>query len=436
MPDNVTLLPIPPKAILDKYAITGTTLKQVAKADPKDRLEVEIGDSKQADFYPQIKLMRWDNEVNCSFRIVGNGLTPTMRFDSEKIIWAQGDTEAHFYDLPASGKYEGGYEFEIVLKSKPASNKIDFTIQTKGLDFFYQPPLTDEHHVGDYTRHGTIAGVTETDTKDSSGRVLDHREPKVVGSYAIYHSTKGRWNEINGKAYKAGKAFHIYRPKVKDALGTEVWADLNIDVAQGIMTITVPRDFLNKATYPVVIDPEYGYTTVGGSWGEYMANTECFVAELGNSPAAGTLNYVHWALYNEDAPVTAKSSFYSDTTGKPVTRRGIDTNAFTISDDATPGSFVTSLDDYAYALANATPYWAGLSNSSGGEQAGNTIHVGYDAGSGYEGYFDNRATAPATWTDYTYGALTSKRFSVHVEYTAAAADFVPSRSYYPKILAH
>lgn len=28
-----------------------------------DKIEVEIGDSKQPDFKPQVKIMRWNNEV-------------------------------------------------------------------------------------------------------------------------------------------------------------------------------------------------------------------------------------------------------------------------------------------------------------------------------------------------------------------------------------
>ena len=42
------------------------------KDDPKDKIEVELGDSKDSTkFHPQVKLMRWDNEVNASFRLQG-----------------------------------------------------------------------------------------------------------------------------------------------------------------------------------------------------------------------------------------------------------------------------------------------------------------------------------------------------------------------------
>ena len=33
----------------------------------------------------------------------------------------------------------------------------------------------------------------------------------------------------------------------------------------GRMTVTVPQNFLDKAVYPVIIDPTFGYATIGNS---------------------------------------------------------------------------------------------------------------------------------------------------------------------------
>jgi len=84
----------------------------------------------------------------------------------------------------------------------------------------------------------------------------------VVGSYAVYHSTK-RNNIVGGMEYQTGKAFHIYRPHAVDADGVKVWCEL--DITEGELTVTVPEDFLNKASYPVVVDPTFGYSSVGAS---------------------------------------------------------------------------------------------------------------------------------------------------------------------------
>lgn len=60
--------------VKDKYSIVNNSFRLTAKSDPKDRITVEIGDVKQAEFYPQVKIGRWgnsenDNEVNCSIRL-------------------------------------------------------------------------------------------------------------------------------------------------------------------------------------------------------------------------------------------------------------------------------------------------------------------------------------------------------------------------------
>src|SRR3990167_591565 len=189
--------------------------KRVVQDNPKDRIEVEVGDFKSVEWQPQVKLMRWDNEVNLSVRQVSEG-TP------------------NFYDV------EEGYEFEVILTEKPATNKVRFTIETKELDFFYQPPLTQQ----------------EID----EGAV---RPDDVVGSYAVYHATKGGMNDAAGKEYKVGKAFHIYRPFAYDNEGNGVWCDLNITGAN--LTITIPQAFLDDAVYPVIVDPTFGNTGIGAS---------------------------------------------------------------------------------------------------------------------------------------------------------------------------
>jgi len=57
------------KEVSDKYAIDKVNkyFGLEAKSEPKDRIQTEIGDSKDpTTFQPQVKVMRWDNEVNFS----------------------------------------------------------------------------------------------------------------------------------------------------------------------------------------------------------------------------------------------------------------------------------------------------------------------------------------------------------------------------------
>jgi len=264
-----------PKEITDKYSIENNTFIRVVKDNPKDKIEVEVGDIKQPDFLPQMKLKRWDNEVNFSIRLKDTEYDKAIvNTSQDKITWDKGNTKIEFYDYLDD---EGGYKVVWYLKEKPATNKIEFTIQSKGLDFFYQPELTQKE-------------------KDE-GCV---RPENVVGSYAVYHKTKGVINNINGKEYKCGKFCHIYRPKIIDAEGKETWGILKIE--NGIYSVEIPQEFLDKAVYPIKSNDTFGYDSQGDT--VYGANTDSGRADyitgtLYTSGNAGTL--VSFSVYTKYA---------------------------------------------------------------------------------------------------------------------------------------
>ena len=250
------------------FVLKDNTLAKVVKNNPADKIEVEIGDAKQLDFKPQFKVSRWDNEVNFSMRAEEDPKA-TVEVDGEVVKYKAKDYEVHQYEKPDVSE-DGGFEFEWVLPKKPKKNILRATIETKELDFFYQPELTQ----------GEI---------DEGAQ----RPENVVGSYAVYHKTKKN-NIVGGKEYKTGKFCHIYRPKAIDANGVEQWCDLNIDEKKKELTVTVPQDFLDSATYPVVVDPTFGYTSVGATIISSSADTIRAIAQT--APENGTLTSV--TFYN------------------------------------------------------------------------------------------------------------------------------------------
>src|SRR3990167_7306272 len=118
--------------------------------------------------------------------------TVSRAFLTDRMEWKGAKEEMHAYPLDASAGVgeDGGFEVEIVLKEKPATNVFDFAIDgAENLDFFFQPPLTQ----------------AEIDEGAS-------RPENVVGSYAVYHKTKA--NHRIGSIYQfAGKAFLFYTQK-------------------------------------------------------------------------------------------------------------------------------------------------------------------------------------------------------------------------------
>src|SRR3990172_4914282 len=207
----------------------------VEKSDPKDKVGVIIGDDQDPSvFHPQVKIQRWDNEVNASIRLIHNTIpgNVTVTDDGTKITWSkkqgQNTWKAIFYHRDDLN--EGGFEFEVHLPNNPPVNFLDFSMNDKDLDWFYQ---------GELTAQEIAEGAT--------------RPENVVGSYAVYHKYKGGVNEAGGKEYKVGKAFHVYRPHVVDANANETWGVLSL--TSGILRIEVDQTWLDNAVYPVVIDP-------------------------------------------------------------------------------------------------------------------------------------------------------------------------------------
>jgi len=238
--------------------------------------DVDFGEEAAAEFTPRLTLRRWGGE--CDLKITPPALDGSLTASEDVVEYGDSFIALRFYHLsPSGGQNElGGVELELILKEKPASNVFTFNIEVKGLRFYYQPPLTPE--------------------EETEGCI---RPENVAGSYAVYHATRSNVHagQADAEKYKAGKAFHIYRPKAVDAVGQTAWCDLHIDEADGILTVTVPQMFLDSAVYPVAVDPTFGYETIGGSiryhGSGYMRGS------FFTCPEAGTLESI--SIYVEGA---------------------------------------------------------------------------------------------------------------------------------------
>ena len=191
----------------------------------KEQETVEFGDIDSEDFKPKMKLSKWGDEsyISLEYPINEQGeatwegnkikLQTNSNIDvemyskepEEVVVKVENEDEYQFII-----NQHGGVEFDLILKQKPETNVFDYKIEAKGLRFHYQPPLHPDH-------------PTWLDRNDD-GIADTFRPEHVVSSYAVYHKTK------KNNKYKAGKAFHIYRPKVYDAQGNWVWGVLNLEL--------------------------------------------------------------------------------------------------------------------------------------------------------------------------------------------------------------
>lgn len=389
----------------------------------KDKMfETEIGDAKNAsDFFPQVKIKRWDNECNFSLRLLdGVATKPSVSCSGKEIVWSRGDIDVRFYLLD-SGRTQyiydsvndttledrqlenGGYEFEIRLNKKPLTNQIQFSIQTKGLDFYKQVEPDDD-------RVHRIVGNCAYDKDDKR---VEYWADNVIGSYAVYHSSmEGNYQKVGGQNYRAGKAFHIYRPKIIDADGKEAWGELAVDTQTGILTVTIPQAFLNSAKYPIrhAAGFTFGYETIGSftrDWGDYM-----YTSLYANGSDSGTGDSMTFYL-----------AYISSGTKKGVL--GVWNTGLGLIGQTNEGSYGTADDTQwqilefssAPEIAASTSYWMG----------------GYGESTDWDVKRDTGASNSCRYYSRTYnsalpnplaGSLWTYKFSLYCTYSEEAGGTV------------
>lgn len=379
-------------------------------------VDVEVGDRKAVSFKPRFKLKRWGDE--CSLDI---NFAPTVLEEEEveeetdakgnvtkiKYKAKADDYEIEFEYYPVEPIVEsltvngevhdflqnelGGFEWKFTLKQMPPSLVWKFPIQTKGLKFYYQPPLHPDHP--------TWADTTRNRIPDS------FRPENVVGSYAVYHNTKTNIHASaeDAKKYKAGKAFHVYRPHLMDAEGKETWADL--DVSDGFLTITLPQEFLDKAVYPVTVDPTFGHTEIGSSGHGELLDNFLHGMRPHVCPVSGIATSISWYGHQFFTAGNIKAAIYKDLDDSLVgitEEKVIPTdNAWTHHNIISGGALIAT--DYILTL------WG-----SGG------FYLPYDTVAGYyrayrSDFIYNGWPDPAGWTFKTGGE--DQKFSVYCTYT-------------------
>jgi len=330
-------------------------------------------DKLSADFKPEVKLEKWGDETYVKVWSEENG-DKTATQVGDKVIWNNTDKskEYNFYTI------EDGFEYEIILKEKPKSNVIELKIETKDLVFYYQPELTQEE-IDD--------GVYAPDN--------------VFGSYAVYHTTK-RGHIVGQTNYMAGKAFHIYRPQIEDANGWKVWGDLLIE--NGILSVTIPQDFLDKAVYPIkhATGLTFGFTSVGG----YSNGTTGITASKYDCPESGTITSITTYAKGSTGGIYLANAVYSDDSGAD-TKLAEDSGNVLLT---TSGSWKTTNLSLA---VTATTYWL----AQWGSASYPTNY--FDLTSGHNPDYNNAETFES-WPDpfSKTSSYSGRQISIYATYTA------------------
>lgn len=335
-------------------------------------VSVEIGDSKQPDFKPQVKWMRWNNQANLSIRAeVHPQAIQTLQNGIVKYI--SDEYQVWMYDKPEASD-EGGFEFEWIIDQIPATNVFRATIQQKGLTFHKQEALTQEQ-------------IDEG----------DNRPDDVIGSYAVYFNRRD--NE-----YRTGKFCHIYRPIARDSQNTEVYAELDINEKTGLLTVTVPWEFLRSAMYPVVVDPTFGYTTVGASTSGKRHDIR---GSEGAPSANGTVDSISTYVASGWTSGEAQRFGIFDSSGNFIDE--------TAESTAGGSGWITLNFSSPPSVTSGTTYLIGFYQD-------NTITYSYDSTSGLTSPSEDQGSGYPTWPD-PVGTSTAFQFSVYATYSTAGTTY-------------
>ena len=229
-------------------------IKQTEYDTTLNECRIKIGGTTEK-FVPNINASKWGDECFLNINhpdIVG---IEKASFASDKIELAIGDKKHRFFEA------DGKLEYEIEYARRPASNQVEFLLTfSDGLAFWKQKTIYEDWQDEQAANPGNPNNLTWEQYRQAA-----HRPENVVNSYAV------QWKKRNNK-YQTGKFCHIYRVSLSGIDSKSTWADdmavVPIDKTHARLVVTMPGKWLDKARYPVRLDPTLGYSIDAGSnWG-------------------------------------------------------------------------------------------------------------------------------------------------------------------------
>lgn len=246
---------------------------------------VQVGDNTTTDFKANVKTIRKTGLAWFSLGWLGGTFSPsvdnlTVSFDFNN------STNVAVYPVPPSNRLpEGGIEYDITLDRKPAKPEVTLDIDWENISWQKILPLNEQYTIDDCIAKwgdthtdfvivstdvwGTNIETLETDT-------LKHLELYEVNSYlgtvlsptvtttdhgVITADTPNKGKHLLHSSVSRSYLY-IHRGQMADALGETAWVeDINLDEQAHTLTFTLPKTWLQNATYPVSqlcgVDPAY-----------------------------------------------------------------------------------------------------------------------------------------------------------------------------------
>jgi len=234
---------------------------------------------------PAFGLSRWGGKDNLRFiPLDDEGFS--LRGNKRRLVY-KGRRRSHRFTILG----DKSFEYDCILEREPENNVISLVMEgAESFDFFRQPDFV--------------------------------ADPFLKGSYAVYKK-----ETLLGEG--TGKLCHIHRPEIIDARGRRCWGDLSI--VGNRLCITIPEQWLSEASYPVVVDPTVGTTTVGSQnrWAqeageppeplmfEYCIPVNRFLVSQAINGQCTAFFYIN----EDDREAGGRPVIYTDSNNRPLNRR-------------------------------------------------------------------------------------------------------------------
>lgn len=354
--------------------------------DLKADASIRLGALDKTDIWvPNINANKWDNEawlnLNPRWFEVGKSATQDFRLSTAEVT--VGDVKIKSWPLS-----NDVLEYAVCFSFIPTFENIVLEVQHSGLEFYFQPELTED------------------EVKEGQERI-----PRVIGSYAVYHGKKNN-------QYKTGKFAHLYRWECIDAKGNKAWCG-NLNFDGNNLYIPLPVDWLKKAVYPVICmgaGDTFGYTSAGGT---SLTAANQWLTLFTGFPG-GTISAIKAFVKNTHVSTTyyLNTAVFDDSSGYPGDKVVEREESIAANTSAwTEKTF--NCDD---TIVAASDIWVGIWGS------GSSYCVGsYDTGTGDESHDDYKGFSAGTSWDATYpagDADINARVAVYVEYVATGGTTI------------
>lgn len=371
--------------------------------DVCNHVNIVIGDESISNtFRSHVKMQMWGEDI--------------ITLQNEEM---NGDTVFDGTSIKLDGQYYGEewvmdgdlLRWKRVMYSKSAPNTYYFALGSDWQNFDYY--IQDEPWIG----HNIVTATTDGVFHRAGDEIQiwinpddgeTHWRPKTTyGSIAVYHKSKVH------NQYGIGKAFHILMPVLTDATGKKTYAD-SLEIINGYLVVSLPKQFLNTATYPITINDTFGETGVGVTSGGFNKNqTRAFGGpwsptnngtvddiQMYATPGANDEEYTVGMYPNSGGSPNGQSPNVESTPLTIATTDGAGWFTFTCGSEA-----ISSSSSYFMAAAH------GVYNSN--------INLAYDTSGGYLDYDIDTYVSGNISDPHASSYLNAWLFSIYANYTAS-----------------